>query len=91
MRLFRSLIVYSSPTKKPTASYNAIGKKFLFQPGRQTGYVWQDNTEFVFTEYVFSVIVSSAVQQIKRFSYVAEIILSGIIPARIIVLSPSQK
>lgn len=26
MRLFRSLIVYSSPTKKPTASYNAIGK-----------------------------------------------------------------
>ena len=46
MRLFRSLIVYSSPTKKPTASYNAIGKKFLFQPGRQTGYVWQDTAFF---------------------------------------------
>ena len=86
MRLFRSLIVYSSPTKKPTASYNAIGKKFLFHPGRQTGYVWQDNAEFVFTENTFSVIVPSAVQKIKRFSYVAEII-----PSRIIALSPLQK
>jgi hypothetical protein len=51
------------PNKKPTASYNAIGKKFLFQPGRQTGYVWRDNAEFVFTEYIFSVIVPSAVQK----------------------------
>ena len=32
MRLFRSLIVYSSPTKKPTASYNAIGKSSYSTP-----------------------------------------------------------
>ena len=29
---FRSLIVYSSPTKKPTASYNAIGKSSYSTP-----------------------------------------------------------
>jgi len=51
------------PNKKADCIAQCNRQKFLFHPGRQTGYVWQDNAEFVFTEYIFSVIVPSAVQK----------------------------